>query len=459
MTETVTGPPGYIEQLGAFVEAFDLDQCPAEVVDSAKRILLDTVGVLVAGTAAAEVRRLQESLGIVVDSRGALASTAGSPLGFTPASAAFIHGTAGTWYELDEGNYVTNQHPAIHVVPAALAVAEANGMSGRDLLAAVVVGYEVSARAGMATTFRDDVMHPHGTHGILGGSAAVARLHQMDAEAAGEAVRIASSMSVATSRGTVFEGATVRNTYAGQAGQNAVLSGELTRAGFRGQSSGPAAVFGQVSGTAFDENCFVEGLGSDFLLCRNYFKVYSCCAYNHAALNALEAAVARRTFAASEIESVDVETYFPATRMASTDVANPLAAKFSLPYSVAAMLLHGHCWQDAFEQPILLSGDIREVMERVRIIESEDATRAFPQSQHAAVRVTLRDGTELRSAVDSVHGDWREPLPKFELTKKFLRLVTPVLGYPGAQDLGRALLAPEPLAAQAIGGMIRGEWP
>lgn len=452
----MTEVTGYIQQVGDFIHGFELDQCPKEVTGAAQRVLLDTLGAIIAGVAAPEVAALQCSLGIRTDLRANLVSSPGSSLAFAPPLAAFIHGTAGTWFELDEGNYVTNQHPAIHVVPAAMAVAESRAMSGKDLLSAVVVGYEVSGRAGMATTFRDDVMHPHGTHGVLGGGAAVAKLHGMSARAAGETIRIASSMSVATARGTVFEGATVRNSYAGQAGQSSVLSGDLVRAGFRGQASGPTAVFGQVSGTEFDEAQFVEGLGVDFLICRNYFKFYSCCAYNHATLNALQAAIAQRTFHTSDVDRVDVMTYFPAVRMNSAHVTNSLAAKFSLPYSVSAMMLQGHCWQEAFEDPTLGEREMRTLMRKVRVIEDKAATDAFPHRQIASVRILLKDGSELQSSVESVRGDWRSPVVESELMDKFLRLVAPVLGEECARDLGQGVMDDEPIDARAIGKLIRG---
>lgn len=453
---TVTRTGSYLDRMAGFVDDFDLGTAPADVVAHARLILLDTVGAIVAGCASPEVGSLQQRLGLDTAAAAGTASSPGSPKAFVPSVAAFVNGTAGTWDELDEGNYVTHQHPAVHVVPAALAVAEAHDLTGRALLEAVVVGYEVAARAGAATTFRDEVMHPHGTHGILGGAAAVAKLLGLPGPRILEAVRVASSMSVATARGTVFQGATVRNTYAGQAAQNAVLAGDLVVSGFTGQLDGPAAVFGTVSGTAFDGDRFVDGLGTDFLLGRNYFKLHACCAYNHATLDALRAATGGRRIPADDVARVEVTTYFPATRMAATSVANPLAAKFSLPYAVSAMLVHGSCDRAAFGPHVLSSPAVADLMTRVQLRESAEATRDYPDRQRAAVRVVLGNGEELAASVDRVRGDWRSPVPEATLLEKFDGLTSHLPGSASTR-LREALCRVEDVSARTLGHLFRGE--
>lgn len=443
----------YLDQVGEFVASFRLSDAPPEVVEHARLILLDTVGAVVSGTAASEVQALQQRLGTGLrGGTGRTASSPGSPHGFAPSTAAFLNGTAGTWDELDEGNYTTHQHPAVHVVPAALATAEAEDATGAALLEAVIVGYEVSARAGMATTFRDDVMHPHGTHGILGGAAAVASLLEFSAGDAREILRVASSMSVATTRGAVFQGATVRNTFAGQSGQNAVLAGDLVLAGITGQHDGPAAAFGAVSGTTFDQDVFVDGLGTDFVLTRNYFKFHACCAYNHATLDALRVALDGRTLRASDVAGVDVDTYFPATRMTATEVAVPLAAKFSLPYTVSAMITRGTSDRSTFAPAVLQAPDIRELMTRVRIHEDPAATADYPRLQRSNVRIELVTGDRLTASVDRVRGDWRDPVPTPMLMEKFDRITSHLPG--GSTALKASLLSVESQSARQLGQLL-----
>lgn len=417
--------PAHVSSVVAFAEALTLETLPSVVLNHARLIVLDTLGAIAAGVREEPVRGL---LAALAPTASGAASVPGARSGLPASLAAFVNGTAGTWNELDEGNYPTNQHPAIHVVPAALALAEELDQGGGDLLRAIIAGYEVSGRLGMATTFRDAVMHPHGTHGTVGGALACGMLLGLAPEQLGALLNIASSMTVATSRPTVFEGATVRNSYAGQANQNAVLAARMAVAGFTGERDGIGSVFGRVSGEAFDAGRFVAGLGSDFILTRNYFKFHACCAYNHATLEALSRAVAGRNLAVEDLASIEVATYFPATRMIRTDIDNQLASKFSLPYAVSAMLVLGSCDPESFVEPALSDPRIRALMPLVTVREDPAATAAYPVKQQAAVLIRLRDGSRVEAAVDTVRGDHANPVAPAEVIGKFIGLASPVLG-------------------------------
>lgn len=430
----------------------EVAELPQEVTDHARLIVLDTLGAIIAGIREDPVARLARAL--ATGSSGP-ATVPGTSVGVPASLAAFVNGTAGTWNELDEGNYPTHQHPAIHVVPAALALAEELDQDGARLLAAIVAGYEIAGRVGRATKFRDDVMHPHGTHGTIGGAIACGLLLRLGPRELAELVNVSSSMTVATSRPTVFEGATVRNSYAGQANQNAVLAARMCEAGFTGERDGLSSIFGKVSGVQFDPDSFVFGLGTDFILTQNYFKFHACCAYNHATLEALRRLVGDVPIDPQQVVSIDVATYFPATRMTRTDVANQLAAKFSIPYAVAAMIVLGDCGPRSFVEPALSNPEIRELVGRVHVSEDPEATARYPAKQQARVLISLRDGSRREAAVDTVRGDFADAVPPSEIQAKFRDLTTPVLGADrarliisvvqdlgrgtGARDLGRAL--------------------
>ena len=121
----------------------------------------------------------------------------------------------------------------------------------------------------------------------VGAAAAVARLLKLDGNDTKELLNIASSLTLATSRKTMLEGGTVRNTYAGISNQMALMSLKLLTAGFCGETDGIKSVFGSVVSNNLDENKARENIGARFEINRNYFKLYSCCRYNHAALDCL----------------------------------------------------------------------------------------------------------------------------------------------------------------------------
>ena len=148
------------ETLADFVAATRFADIPADVVARGRLILADCVGCMIAGATVPEVRRLAA----LQADRGAPAATVlGTGQRLAVDAAAFINGAAGTWHDLDEGNLSTRTHAAIQIVPAALAEAEARARSGQELLTAVILAYEASARLWRATTARHAV-HPHGTY-------------------------------------------------------------------------------------------------------------------------------------------------------------------------------------------------------------------------------------------------------------------------------------------------------
>ena len=126
-----------------------------------------------------------------------------------------VNGTAGVALEMDEGNRQGGGHASIHVMPSALAMAEAQGLGGEAFLESVIVGYEVTSRIGGATLPKQQV-HSHGTWGTIGTAALTARLLGYDASETRQAMNMAMSMSPANTWTPCLEGATVRNLYPGR---------------------------------------------------------------------------------------------------------------------------------------------------------------------------------------------------------------------------------------------------
>jgi 2-methylcitrate dehydratase PrpD len=118
--------------------------------------------------------------------------------------AAMLNGIAGAWLDFDEGNFLANGHPGIQVIPAALAVAQERGLSGREFLTAVALSYEVVARIGMATKIKL-IINPHGTFGVVGAALATARLMGVAASEYRNLASLAASSCVATNRHTMLD--------------------------------------------------------------------------------------------------------------------------------------------------------------------------------------------------------------------------------------------------------------
>ena len=419
----------YLDTLAEHVAGTDSARLPPKTVLAAKDVFLDTVGAMVAGSALPENASLARQ---VAHAPGASAATLiGHGLSADPLLASLVNATAGVALEVDEGNRYGGGHPAIHVLPGLLAVAEESAMCGAEVLAALVAGYEVTSRLGGATKPRPNV-HSHGHWGAPGTAAAVARLKGLDAPAIRSVISMAASMSPANTWTPCFEGATVRNLYPGRSSLQGVLATHLHACGFTALEDGPADVYGDILG-AFDPNAVVDGLGDGYRIEQNYFKFHACCRYNHPTLDAVHALRVQHEIAPEEIDRVHVTTVpFPAG-MVGAYPANPLAARFSIPYAVAAALVHGETGTAAFQPQAIEAEQARALAGKVQVSVDSAMSMRRDDGDTARVSVRLTDGRELVQTAGAIWGDAANPAPRERLRRKFLALTTPVLGPARAQ--------------------------
>lgn len=424
----------YLDLLARFVEDTSLERLPEGALEATRLVLLDTIGAMVAGSALAENRRLADS---VQERRSrATATLLGHGGRVDPLLATFVNATAGVALEVDEGNRLGGGHPAIHVIPAALAVAEDGGAAGGRLLESIVAGYEVCSRLGSATTARPNV-HSHGTWGTIGTAVAVAKLAGLDARAVKAVINLAASMSPANTWTTALEGVTIRNAYPGRSGLEGVFAVELHRAGFTGLHDAPADVYRSILGDRFEPARALDGLGGPLRVQQNYFKLYACCRYNHFALDALLAMARAERLTADQVERVVVTTIPFGPRMADPAPASMLAAKFSIPYAVAAALVLGRVDVPAFVEPALGDPRIRTLAARVEVRVDPDMSPRRADRPTARVEVVLKNGRTLSGATTVVRGDFEDPVPAAEVVDKFLTLTAEVLGADRARDVVR----------------------
>jgi 2-methylcitrate dehydratase PrpD len=432
--------PEYLDKLVSYVCRTNFNDLPKAVVLRAKEVLADTVSVIASGAQEDEVKSLTKRL---VDPKARqVASLIGSGARTEPSKAALINGTAGTFLELDEGNQFGRGHPGVHVVPAALAVAEEGRLSGQDLLTALVLGYEIGTRIGIACKIRMS-MHPHGTWGTVGAAVAVAKLMGYGEAAMREMINVSSSLGLATSRRTMLEGGTVRNVYSGTSNFMGVLAHQLVQSGFTGEADGLKTVYGSVVSDTFSPEVMTDELGSRFEIARNYFKMHACCRYNHGTLDALEKILSQRPITAGDVESVDVETYSLAAQLCDRNPQNMLAAKFSIPFAVATLLVHGRTDVTCFTTEAVRKEAVQALAKRVEVKEDPKLTAMMPARRPSRVKVTLKNGEKLEAEVTMNKGDFEDPYGPADLERKYFSLADPVWGHAKAEQIRSRVMSVE----------------
>ena len=427
--------PEYLDQVSHFVAKTDFGEFGNTVIEQAKKVVYDTLGVIAAGAQQREPMEMTKRL--MPFSRHPSSTLIGRKKRIDPLNAALINGTAGTWLELDEGNQFARGHAGIHVVPAALAVGEERKVSGKAFLTALIIGYEIACRIGIASKLRM-TMHPHGSWGTIGAAVAVGKLMNLNADQMKALINIASSMTLATSRKTMLEGGTVRNLYAGASGYMGILAYHLLKSGFTGEADGIGSVYGGVVSDSFNPSVMVEALGSRYEITRNYFKEYACCRYNHSSLDALYKIMSQQKggrLDPKNIESVKVETYSLAAQLSSKAPENMLAGKFSVPFAIATTILHGHSGVESFLPDRIKRPEIKLLASRVEVEEEPEFTQMMPSRRPSRVTVRLRDGSTFSETVYISKGDIEDPYSTAELDAKFLSLTTPIYGKRRAKEI------------------------
>lgn len=436
MTEaSATGLAPAVDALIRFSANLRLPDLPASVIRQAKNRLLDTLGCMLAGVGHASsqmVRATVAGWGGRTD-----AVVAGTSQRLPAALAAFCNGAAGHAVELDDDHKQAILHPGVCVVPAALAAAEARGASGRELLEAVVVGYEVMCRVGEASLparLLEKGFHPTGVCGVFGAAAAVARLRGLEPARFRAALGIAGSFASGLFE-FVADGSLTKRLHPANAAKSGILASELAAQGY----SGPASI---LEGRLGFFNAFAGGhaaeplrrpLGQPFEIERTSYKQHACCSYCHPLMDALVELLRETPVDAKDVDTIVGRTFSEAVRVVGEPLdhkqapASPVDAQFSGPYCVAVTLLDGVAMPQQFTAERVHNPEVQALTRRVRVERDPALDREFPERYPAEIVMRLRDGRRLTSRVETSKGDPRWPLSDGEIADKFRALAATAL--------------------------------
>lgn len=420
-----------IRGLAEYVCRTRWEDLPPDVIEHARRILLDTIGVTLGGSIEPEATDLARRLG---RPEGKTSTLIGHPLRASPLNAALANGTAATWMDFDSGHrpppgkpLLPAAHPPVHLVPAALAVGEAVAASGTALLTALVVGYDAGARIGMASRVRAEI-HCHGTHHNVAAAAAAARLIGATREQIEATIGLASHLSLMPSFENAYQGGTVRNTYAAVGAAAGILAAQFAMSGFTPEQDALGSVFGGVISPWFDPGRVVEALGQRFEITQGFIKLYPMCRFGHPAIEAAQKLVTQYPISPEDIEAVDVHTFDWAATLNERSPETDLAAKFSVPWAVACMLVRRKAGRNEFCTEAVSDSKLRALAERVSVREDPRYTAMTPVRRPARVTVRTKEGKLFQAEVERSSGGPDAPLSREMVVEKFRSLADPILG-------------------------------
>lgn len=409
------------EPLSAFASQLRYEDLPPEVVRQASRFLLDAVGCALAAwredeRKAAIAQRLVEDFAAPGNS-----SVLGG--GRTHAAlAALANGFLINATDNDDTHKRALAHIGSVVVPAALAVTEERGGSGRNLIEALVAGYEVAARVGMAvmpTHYR--YWHSTATNGTFGAAAAAGRAMGLDRARMNAAFGLAGTQAAGLN--TFFEsGDDTKSFHPGKAAFNGVLGARLAAMGM----TSPPDILGHPKGylAAYSQegraDILSRGLGSEWTILENGFKYFPSILASHSPIGATLGIVAQHRPDPARIAGIVVSTYATVkSHFSSKAVDTEMAARLSVPYCVAIAVVDGTVSQRQFQPDRFRDAAVRAVMDKVEIVADEELTKLYPEKFPARVAVTMQDGATFHGEMHYPKGDPNNPLSDDELRAKF----------------------------------------
>jgi 2-methylcitrate dehydratase PrpD len=422
MTTTTTG---VTRQLALSLADLRFEDLPKEVVARTEELFLDWVSSAFAGRNARPVEAL-ERFAQTMGPDGGPSEILVSRRRSSPLFAALVNGASSHVVEQDDVHNESVFHPATVVFPSALAAAQQTGASGRDFIAASVVGYETGVRVG---TFLGrshyQVFHTTGTAGTLAAAAAVAHLLGSDGETMLHALGSAGTQAAGLWE-FLRDAADSKQLHTAKAAADGLLSAYVARDGLTGATSILEGQQGMAAGMSSDADParLVEGLGERWAVLDTSFKFHASCRHTHPAADALLQAMEENRLTADQIARVHARVH-----QAAIDVLGPVTdprtvhqAKFSMGFVLALVVLYGRAGVDEFTGEALTDPEVRAFHDRVEMVLDPEVDAAYPARWIGFVDVETTDGRRLTSKVDVPKGDPGNPLSRAELEDKARRL-------------------------------------
>jgi 2-methylcitrate dehydratase PrpD len=428
--------------LASFAATLDYDRLPPAVLAATKQYLLDTMGCGIYGAQTPWAKALN---GLVLEQGGKPEATLWLQAFRGPASSVALGlGVMMHSFELDDYHSGAKLHPGAAVLPAAFAMAERQGASGRELLVALVAGYELMIRASLAAgtlSMRKRGWHITGMCGTFGAAAAAGRLLGLDADGMANALGLAGTQSAGLMAFTC-DGANSKRLHPGRAAQSGVLAAELAARGF----TGPTAVFEYEDGgfcravsDASDLEVLTRGLGQDYVTAAVSLKPYACCGSTHSSIDAVRWLARQHDIRPDDVEEIVVYNHSVVKLQTSWwyEPVSPMQAQMNIEYCVAVALAEGNAGPQQFSSDKIADPRLVDLAHKVRFEVDAEIERIYPRAFPGKVAIRLRDGSTVQHAVPGPKGSPEQPMSLDEVMEKFHLLVDPVLGPQRARHLAQ----------------------
>lgn len=422
--------------LADFIVSLHMEDFPEAVKEAAVFHVLDSIGTAVGAATDEQVRAVTKQW--LMKDGGGRNHIWGTDYTASLSTSVFLNAMMGHTQEMDDVHTNSKTHIGTVVVPAAWGVAEYMDSPGRELLSAVVCGYEIMSRIGMAfgvSAHRNRGWHVTATAGTFGAAAAAGRLLKLDRQQMIYALGLAGAQSFGT-WAFLGDGATCKTLNPARASQNGVEAALLAKAGMTGPehilTSADGGILSGMSDAPRPELA-ADSLGSRWQILEVDHKPYPSCRSTHCVIDAALELREKYQINPEEIGHVEVETYLIGYKQCGASEGSitpmtPVHAKFSAPYALASALIYGEMTLAQLKVEVIQKPDIQKLLHKVRIIPTDEFTDAYPRHWGCRVIVHMQNGDRLESCIKDASGSVDRPLTRKQVREKAVSLMGETVG-------------------------------
>ncbi len=414
-----------------YVTELEYDEIPEEVVDYAKKLTLDAIGISIGARSRAESSdSFVDGVDSLADGGAATVFATGEEL--EPEYAALLNGALVHSLDYDDTHRGASHHPGASVISAAIATAEDvdREVSGKELLTAIVAGYEVNCRLGMAinpAAHYERGFHGTATCGTFAATAAAAKIAGLSAEELENAFGLNGSQA-AGSQQYLANGSWNKRAHPGLSAHSGILAVRFAQAGFYGSEAPIEGEDGFLNAYSDDPKpeLATAGLGEEYELYETGIKPYPCCRYMHAPLDGVFELISEHDITPENFESASVNIADAGIGLIGRPIErkrNPKSfvdGQFSMPFGVALAVVAGEATVDSFLEWCDSYGEeFRQVMEATEVGSSEKVNEVYPEKWCAEVSIETTEGT-YETFVEYANGEpenrmsWEDTIDKYE---------------------------------------------
>jgi 2-methylcitrate dehydratase PrpD len=433
---------GSTKALARYVASTHYEDLSEELIFEAKRRTADVLAIGLSGSTSSAGRAMR-AFAREISHKGE-ATLWGSGDSVSADIASFANATMAFHLELDDVHRTSHSHPGISVIPASLAICEKKNLDAKSYLTAVIIGYDVITRVGIAVSpsiYVDRVFLAPGTLAPLGAAAAVASLYQLNEDETAKLLGAAAFLAPLALFEAFTKGAPIKNIAMGWGNLIGIWGAKLCTEGFWGPVTGIEGDFGYAKATAnvYDLKKIEDISNVNRGIINTGIKPYSCCRQHHSAVDAMLELREKYNLKPEQVDCIVVRTFSVASRGKHQRPDTVASATYSCPFTVATALITGSCWREQYTEQKIKDPKVLELAGKVNVVKDDELDALYDEKWPAIVEVKTKDGRLLSARRDIMKGEPEYPVTDEELKRKFISLATDAVSSDRAEQLWQTI--------------------